>query len=109
AAAPAIQQRNQQNKTLELFKTQAPEFAGLVEAGMPLNEAWEAYTKQRFAQTTDPYKSVGGAIFDTRDQSWLTPPGGGRSEYGLTPKTGVDENGNPVLIQLGKDGTSIRT
>lgn len=31
------------------------------------------------------------------------------TEYGLTPQTGVDENGNPVLIQLGKDGTAIRT
>lgn len=36
--------------------------------------------------------------------------GGGKgTEYGLNPQTGVDENGNPVLIQLGKNGTSVRT
>ncbi|WP_273727472.1 hypothetical protein [Brucella gallinifaecis] len=36
--------------------------------------------------------------------------GGGKStEYGLSPQYGVDANGNPVLVQLGKDGTSIQT
>jgi hypothetical protein len=33
----------------------------------------------------------------------------GGTEYGLTPQFGTDENGNPVLIQLGKDGSAIRT
>lgn len=31
------------------------------------------------------------------------------TEYGLNPQYGVDENGNPVIIQLGKDGTSTKT
>lgn len=31
------------------------------------------------------------------------------TEYGLTPQYGVDEKGNPVLIQIGKDGTAVRT
>lgn len=35
--------------------------------------------------------------------------GGEGSEYGLNPQYGVDAEGNPVLIQIGKDGTSIRT
>lgn len=35
--------------------------------------------------------------------------GGGGEEYGLNPQYGVDPNGNPVLIQLGKGGTSIQT
>lgn len=35
--------------------------------------------------------------------------GGGPVELGLTPQYGVDENGNPVLIQIGKDGRAIRT
>ena len=35
--------------------------------------------------------------------------GGGGTEYGLNPQYGVDESGNPVLIQIGKDGTSTRT
>lgn len=33
----------------------------------------------------------------------------GGVEYGLTPQYGVDAEGNPVIIQLGKDGTSTRT
>lgn len=35
--------------------------------------------------------------------------GGGQTEYGLTPQYGVDESGNPVLIQIGKDGTATQT
>ena len=38
--------------------------------------------------------------------------GGGSAdgtEYGLTPQYGVDADGNPVLIQLGKDGTATQT
>ena len=35
--------------------------------------------------------------------------GGGADEYGLTPQYGVDEAGNPVLIQLSKDGRAIQT
>lgn len=34
---------------------------------------------------------------------------GGGVEYGLTPQTGVDASGNPVLIQLGKDGRAVQT
>jgi hypothetical protein len=35
--------------------------------------------------------------------------GQGGTEYGLNPQYGVDENGNPVIVQLGKDGTSTKT
>lgn len=34
---------------------------------------------------------------------------GGPAEYGLNPQTGVDDQGNPVLIQVGKDGKAVRT
>lgn len=33
----------------------------------------------------------------------------GQTEFGLNPQYGVDENGNPVLIQIGKDGTATQT
>lgn len=36
-------------------------------------------------------------------------PGAGGVEYGLTPQYGVDAEGNPVLIQLGKNGTAVET
>lgn len=35
--------------------------------------------------------------------------GQGGTEYGLTPQFGVDENGNPVMLQTSKDGTAIQT
>jgi hypothetical protein len=35
--------------------------------------------------------------------------GKGDTEYGLNPQYGVDANGNPVLIQIGKDGGAVQT
>lgn len=34
---------------------------------------------------------------------------GGASELGLNPQYGVDDQGNPVLLQLGKDGKVVRS
>lgn len=39
----------------------------------------------------------------------LTRDATGPAELGLTPQYGVDANGNPVLIQIGKDGKAIQT
>ncbi|WP_058600762.1 phage tail tip lysozyme [Aureimonas ureilytica] len=36
-------------------------------------------------------------------------PGAAPSDLGLNPQYGIDEKGNPVLIQLGKDGKAYRT
>ncbi|TDR34332.1 hypothetical protein [Aquamicrobium defluvii] len=99
------------NKTLEYFRQNAPEFAAMVEAGMPVNEAWGTYTKQRYAQQADPYKVAGGQIFDTRNQSWLSPP----SDPNAPPETGLnmnlmqDENGNLIYVQPTKDGRAVQT
>jgi hypothetical protein len=35
--------------------------------------------------------------------------GGGSTEYGLSPQYGVDKDGNPTIIQIGKDGTAVQT
>lgn len=35
--------------------------------------------------------------------------GRGANEYGLTPQIGRDKDGNPVLLQVGKDGTAVTT
>lgn len=34
---------------------------------------------------------------------------GGSTEYGLNPQYGIDANNNPVLVQIGKNGTSVQT
>jgi hypothetical protein len=41
----------------------------------------------------------------------LQPAGGadGGTSYGLTPQYGVDAQGNPVLLQVGNDGTAVQT
>lgn len=42
--------QNQQSKTVNFFRQNAPEYAQMVEAGMPVGEAWTLYTQQRYAQ-----------------------------------------------------------
>lgn len=83
AYGQAVAQRAGQNKTLEYFRQNAPEFAAMVEAGMPVSDAWQTYTKQRYAQKAGP-------------------------TYGLTPIYGTDEQGNTVLGTLGNDGSFKR-
>lgn len=53
-------------------------------------------------QLVDP--TTGHVLGDYRDEA-----GAGGTEYGLTPQYGVDEQGNPVLVQIGKDGTAVQT
>lgn len=53
-------------------------------------------------QLVDP--TTGQVLGDYRDEA-----GAGGTEYGLTPQYGVDEQGNPVLVQIGKDGTAVQT
>ncbi len=43
-------QTAQKNKTVEFFRQQAPEYAALIDAGMPVNDAFKLYTEQRYAQ-----------------------------------------------------------
>lgn len=40
---------------------------------------------------------------------WEKNNGSGSTEYGLAPQYGTDENGNPVIMQLGKNGSAIKT
>lgn len=47
---------------------------------------------------------TGQVLGDYRDEA-----GAGGTEYGLQPQYGVDDQGNPVLIQIGKDGTAVQT
>lgn len=50
AFGQSAQQSAQRNRTLDFFRKSAPEFAGMVDAGMPMNEAWRAYTESRQVQ-----------------------------------------------------------
>lgn len=57
AAAPAFQQRAelkaqtaQKNQTLDFFRQKAPEYYEMVQAGMPVKDAWTQYVQSRQAQ-----------------------------------------------------------
>jgi hypothetical protein len=57
AAGPALTQQKElqaqtaaQNKTVDFFKQNAPEYGAMIDAGMPVNEAWQLYTQQRYAK-----------------------------------------------------------
>ncbi len=79
-------QRAGQNKTLEYFRQNAPEFAAMVEAGMPVNEAWGTYTKQRYAQQS---------------------PTSGMQEYELARSQGYDGSFLDYQTALKKSGASV--
>lgn len=53
-------------------------------------------------QLVDP--TTGQVLGDYRDEA-----GAGGTEYGLNPQYGVDAQGNPVIVQLGKDGSAVQT
>jgi hypothetical protein len=38
------------NKTMDFFRQNSPEFAAMVDAGMPMDEAWKTYTQQKYAK-----------------------------------------------------------
>jgi len=112
AYGQAVAQRAGQNKTLEYFRQNAPEFAAMVEAGMPVSDAWQAYTKQRYAQQADPYLSVGGMVFNKNDQSFLAPPSNPNAppETGLQPQMMRDpKTGKTIYVQATKDGRLIQS
>lgn len=55
--------------------------------------------------------STKDGIYDADTNQWVTPPAGVQtesSEYGLNPQTALDKDGNPVLIQLSKDGKATQ-
>jgi hypothetical protein len=101
AMAPAISQRRDRNKTYDWLKANAPEYADLIDGGLDGKSAMELYAQNRFAEQPDPYKSVGGHIFNTEDQSWLSPPDDGDSaaRVGLNPILMQQEDGSYVYVQ----------
>jgi hypothetical protein len=115
--------QRQRNATVDWLQKNSPDLLPLLDAGMSPGELLTAAYKQKQDQLkaqapsrkfqTLPNGEYG--YFDENAGAW-TPLGSapkagsdGGPEYGLNPQYGVDAEGNPVLIQLGKDGTSRRT
>lgn len=108
-----LQQGLQQNKTAQwLSKNAPPEIAQAVQAGVLT--PGEAYKTVLESRTKRPGNllTVGKNLYNSETGDWISPPagvGGEDQEYGLNPQYGVDANGNPVILQLSKGGTSKQT
>jgi len=119
--AQGLAQAQQVNKTMRFFEQSAPEIAAQIRAGKPIDQAWSEYAQLNAskleAQKPKSYKdnlmTVGKSIYNAQTGEWITPPAGmggaDDAEYGLNPQYGTDANGNPVILQLSKGGTSKQT
>jgi hypothetical protein len=102
------------NQTIQYLQSKGmdPTQAAMV-AGNPtaLNAYLQSTLQPQGGMNPDRFKSVGGQLYDVQTGQWLSPPAGGGTdaEYGLNPQYGTDQNGNPVLIQIGKDGKAVQT
>lgn len=106
-------QTAERNKTLDYFRANSPEYAAMIEAGMEPTEALSLYARQRFAKPEKGQGFInagGGHLYDTETGQWVSAPGGGsEGTAGLMPVWLQDEQGNPVLGQMTKDGKVIRS
>lgn len=107
-------------RTMEFLAKQDPMTAQAVELGLltgpeafkaiydSKNKPTEYQQRAQAAQQygIDPNTPEGRAFVLTGK---LKGADGDGTDYGLNPQYGVDEEGNPVIMQLGKDGTSIKT
>lgn len=127
AAAPVMAQNRelqaqtaQENKTYEFFKTQAPEYAQMIDAGMPVKMAWQEYNQARTAKpTANEYQERQAAA----EQYGLTGedatsfvltgqlPSGrfGAAEVGLQMVPIQNADGSIGYVQPSKSGTSVQT
>lgn len=106
----------QTNKTMRYLQQSYPDLAQAVQSGvLSPGDAWKmAYQQKIEAQRPkNDYMAVGKTVFNKATGEWITPPAGvmqeDAPEYGLNPQYGIDANGNPVIVQLSKAGTSKQT
>ncbi|MGR9384917.1 hypothetical protein [Rhizobium leguminosarum] len=113
--AQGVAGARQKNKTLEFLRQQNPELAAAVESGaLSGGDAYKLFYQQKLEaqKPKNNYLTAGKNIYDLDTKQWISPPGGadgGEQEYGLNPQYGVDAQGNPVILQLSKGGTSHQT
>lgn len=117
AAGPAMAQQKltaQGNKTGNFLRKQDPRYAEMLDNGFQPKEVYELYLQDRKAQTAAKGQGFinagGGNLFNSETGEWVSAPGGGSEGVaGLQPVWLQDEQGNPVLGQMTKDGKVIRS
>lgn len=70
----------------------------------PEQRAFAQMMLQQEMQKQDPMRQLDMDYKRAQIGALNTKAAGGQAELGLNPQYGVDANGNPVLLQLGKDG-----
>lgn len=103
---------DEQNKTLQYLEQTNPQLAAQVRAGMPVSQAWAQVIEAQKPKKPNYINAGNGLLFNSDTQQWVQAPDDMRqnqAEYGLTPQTAVDKDGNPVLIQVGKNGQAVQT
>ena len=110
-----LMEARKQNKTLELLRQANPELAQAVESGaLSGSDAFKMYYQQKLEAEKPKHPNfvnAGGSLYNPDTGEWLSPPAGAGNdaEFGLNPQYGVDAQGNPVILQLSKGGTSKQT
>lgn len=104
----------QKTKTYNFLMKNAPEYAQAIDMGLSPTDAYKAYLsdqKELKAQKPKGIINAGsGNLYDADSGTWLSAPGGGAEGIaGLQPVWLQDENGQPVLGQMTKDGKVIRS
>jgi hypothetical protein len=102
-------QTAQKNKTMDFFRQNAPEYAAMVDSGLPLEDAWKSYTQQKYAQKGQGLINAGGGnLYDSVNHKWISAPGGGvSSKAGLTPVLLQNDNGDLIYGQATQDGKIV--
>lgn len=110
----------QRNQTVDYLRKNNPELAAMVDAGMPVTEAWQTLTQQKFQkpqqdeyQTRAAVAAQQGLTGADAQEFILTGqlPSGkfGSAETGLTPIWGTDAQGKYILMQPTKSGKMVQS
>jgi hypothetical protein len=109
-----MDQEEGQNQTLAKAIQAMPNFSAEQKAVMASNPD---IAKAAFLKGMDPatphVQKIGNTLFqyDSGTKQWVpvakAPDDGAR--FGLNPQYGTDKDGNPVLVQVGDNGTAVQT
>lgn len=87
----------------------------VVQQQMQANDPMRQLQMQKLQQDLDAghYVNAGkGTLFNTKTGEWTNAPANPNappSDLGLNPQYGVDQQGNPVILQLGKNGKVVQS
>jgi hypothetical protein len=101
------------NQTSEYLRNTFPDLAEAVNAGMPMDAAWNEAMKRKqpgYGAGGDNLMSVGGHLYDKASGQWISPPAtDNRQNVSLTPQWGQDANGNWVMLQPSSTGELVQS